>query len=143
MHVFALSPHLDIIQCSITVGSATLTSVSADLTSSLASGDQIQLYSSAQRTRNFTVSSVASNTVVSLSRWGWLQHHPCLYADAKSVKYALENANNHECNGHYDIGWWALATSTACAGGSGTYIDKDSKKFRGSTTTYNDCNSTC
>ena len=50
-------------QGTITYGSAILTSVSANLQTSLAAGDRVELYGANADARNYTVASVASSTV--------------------------------------------------------------------------------
>lgn len=108
------------------MGSATLTSVSTDLTAKLASGDTIQLYSSKHSdTRNFTVSSVASNSVTVSEPLGMASASSIpLRKITKSVKYALEelptiaNVTVTMTTDGADT-----AASTVCATGTGTYID--------------------
>jgi len=51
----------------ITYGSATLTSVSADLTTVLAAGDAVQLVGGGGDARNYTVASVPSSSTVTLT----------------------------------------------------------------------------
>jgi hypothetical protein len=51
----------------ITYGSATLTSVSADLTTVLAAGDAVQLVGGGGDVRNYTVASVPSSSTVTLT----------------------------------------------------------------------------
>ena len=108
------------------MGSATLTSVSADLTSTLETGDSIQLYSSAHKdTRNFTVASVASSTVTLTEPLGMASATSVpLRKITKSVKFALEelptiaNVTVKMTTDGIDS-----SATTACATGSGTYID--------------------
>jgi hypothetical protein len=107
----------------ITYGSATLTSVSADLQTSLAQGDSVQLYGTNGDTRNFTVSSVTSNTVVMTDIIGMeTKTSVPIRKNLKSIKYALEELptiRNVTVSLTTD---GSTATTTACQSG-GTYID--------------------
>jgi hypothetical protein len=109
---------------SITFGSTTLTSVSADLQAILSSGESIQLVGANSDVRNYTVSSVPSSSTVTLTEPVGMEtaSNIPIRHNRKSIKYALEelpNIRNVSVSLTTD---GTTETTTACRAG-GTYID--------------------
>ena len=108
----------------ITFGSATLTSVSANLQAVLAAGDSIQLVGVNNDIRNYTVASVPSSSSVTLTERIGMETKTSvpIRHNIKSVQYALEELPNLRnvtvkltTDGTTSVG-------TACRAG-GTFID--------------------
>tara|TARA_B100000780_G_C21113731_1_gene450319 strand:- start:30 stop:806 length:777 start_codon:yes stop_codon:yes gene_type:complete len=107
----------------ITFGSATVTSVSANLQASLTNGDSVQLFGVNGDTRNYTVSSTTSNTVVMTEIIGMATKTSVpIRKNIKSIKYALEELPTIRNVTVVLTTDGTTATTTACRAG-GTYID--------------------
>lgn len=119
----AVNDYVQVATATITYGSATLSSVSVDLTTQLSQNDVVQLYSSTHSdTRNFTVSSVTTTTVVLTEPVGMETETTVpLRKVVKSVKSALQELPTIR-NVSVAYGSGAVACSTAGVAVSVTFL---------------------